>query len=197
MPTKKRNKIFYIDTNIALDYITARNRQTIDVLTKIKEKGWKCISSSFLSMELADYKKDSLFVIEKAMDRKWEIRKILREVYKKDLKLGDFQKVDAWIDEFEIEYKNFQMYDFLVSNDDWLYAQYISRYSNLNSTDALHLTSAILACKNNACQIMITNDKHLKIEGEKMLKPLKSGLKILNTIDVERQFFTRKTRITK
>src|SRR6266481_1630519 len=101
MPAKIRTaKAFYIDTNVALDYVTARNRDAILVLDKIKEKGWKCLSSSLLVLELADYKKDSLFVIEKAIEKKWEMRKILRETYKKDLKRGDFEKVIEWFKEF-------------------------------------------------------------------------------------------------
>ena len=89
----RKSKAFYIDTNVALDYITARNRESVSVLDRIKAKGWKCVSSSFLAMELADYQKDNLFVIEKAMEKKWEIRKILREAGNKDLRRGDFDKI--------------------------------------------------------------------------------------------------------
>lgn len=127
MPKKtKRSKAFYIDTNVALDYITARNREAILVLDKIKEKGWKCVSSSFLAMELADYKKDSLFVIDKAIEKKWEMRKILREIYNKDLKRGDFEKIFDWFNGFRQEYKNVELYDFLKNSDDWQGAQEIS-----------------------------------------------------------------------
>ena len=35
---ERKSKSFYIDSNIALDYITARNRETILVLNKIKDK---------------------------------------------------------------------------------------------------------------------------------------------------------------
>src|SRR6266487_4718188 len=170
MPRRtKRSKAFYIDTNVALDYITARNREAILVLNKIKDRGWKCVSSSFFAMELADYKKDSLFLIEKAMEKKWEMRKITREIHKKDLRRGDFDKVLDWFKNFQDEYKNVELYDFLKSNDDWQLAQGISFTSNLNAPDAIHLASAILGAMSGYCQIMITQDQHLIKEAQRIL----------------------------
>lgn len=52
-------------------------------------------------MELADYKKDQLFILEKAFEKKWEMRKIVRETYNKDLRRGDFEKVSEWFEEFQ------------------------------------------------------------------------------------------------
>src|SRR5437899_10896735 len=108
----KRSKVFYIDTNIALDYITARNREAILILDKIKERGWKCVSSSFI-------------------EKKWEMRKILRETYNKDLRRGDFDKVLEWFEQFRQDYNNVELYDFLKDNNDWQVAQGISFNSNL------------------------------------------------------------------
>jgi hypothetical protein len=191
MPKGKRNRNFYIDTNIALDYITARNRQSVNLLNKIKDKGWKCVSSSFLGMELADYKKDSIFIIEKAIDKKWEMRKILRNVYAKDLKGGDLEKIQDWFRDFWDEYKNFEMYDFLASKDDWFMAQYIAFNSNLTSPDSLHLASAILGAQIDYCQVMLTNDKFLKEEGEKILADLKPKKKLLimTISEAEKKYF--------
>ena len=101
---RRKIKQFYIDTNIALDYATGRNTETILLLEKIKEKKWKVVSSSFLSMELADYKKESIF-ISKALEKKWETRKIMREVNNnskgKGLKTGDYENIQDWISEFK------------------------------------------------------------------------------------------------
>jgi len=194
MPKKtKRNKIFYIDTNVALDYITARNREAILVLDKIKEKNWKCISSSFLAMELADYKKDSLFVIDKAIEKKWEMRKILRETYNKDLRRGDFEKVLDWFNEFRKEYNNIEIFDFLKTSDDWQGAQGISFNSNLNAPDAIHLTSAMLGAIGGNCQIMITNDKHFIQEARRIIGEYKlsSKLKVMTISEVKKKFFKK------
>lgn len=188
---RKRSKAFYIDTNVALDYITARNREAVLVLNKIKEKGWKCISSSFLAMELADYKKDSLFVIDKAIEKKWEMRKILRETYSKDLKRGDFEKVLDWFNDFLQEYKNLEIYDFLKTSDEWLGAQGISFNSNLNAPDAIHLTSAMFGAIAGYCQIMITNDRHFIKEEQRVIDEnrLARKLKVMTVADVRKRFF--------
>lgn len=194
MPKKtKRSKSFYIDSNVALDYITARNRETILVLDKIKEKGWKCVSCSFLAMELADYKKDSLFIIDKAIEKKWEMRKILRETYNKDLKRGDFEKVFDWFNGFRQEYKNIELYDFLKTSDDWQGAQEISFNSNLNAPDAIHLTSAILGAIGGYCQIMITNDQNFIKEARRIINDYKltRKIKILTVSEVKKKFFKK------
>ena len=191
MPRKKRSKGFYIDTNVALDYITARNREAVLVLNKIKEKGWKCISSSFLAMESADYRKDSLFVIDKAIEKKWEMRRILRETYSKDLRRGDFEKVFDWFNEFLQEYKNLEIYDFLKTSDEWQGAQAISFNSNLNAPDAIHLTSAILGAIAGYCQVMITNDRHFIKEAQRVIEEysLAPKLKVMTISDVRKKFF--------
>ena len=89
MPKERENKTietqaFYIDTNIALDYITGRNQEAVSVLDSLKEMGAIIVSSSFLVMEAADFKKDSVYFVQKAIEEKWEIRKIVRESYEKD-----------------------------------------------------------------------------------------------------------------
>lgn len=190
MPRGK-SKTFYIDTNVALDYITARNREAIVVLNKIKERGWKCISSSFFAMELADYKKESLFVIEKAMEKKWEMRKIMRELSKKDLRRGDFDKVFNWFDDFRKEYNNIELFDFLKISDDWQLAQSISFQSNLNAPDALHLTSAMLGAMGGYCQILITQDQHFLKEAQRILAShkLTGKLKLMSVSEVKKKFF--------
>src|SRR3989338_4836223 len=68
----RKSKSFYIDTNIALDYLTGRNRQTVLVLGKLKDKEWKCVSSSFLAMEMADYKNIDLYDFLKNSDD-WQL----------------------------------------------------------------------------------------------------------------------------
>ena len=194
MPKKTRkNKSFYIDTNIALDYITGRNRQSVLVLGKLKDKGWKCVSSSFLAMEMADYKKESLFVIDKAIEKKWEMRKIIRATDKKDLRRGDFEKVYEWFNEFQQDYKNIDLYDFLKTSDDWQLAQAISFNSNLTAPDAIHLASAMLGSLANFCQVLITHDELLSKEGVKIIQHYKmSGkLKIMSIAEVKDRFFKK------
>ncbi|OGZ10438.1 MAG: hypothetical protein A3D65_00675 [Candidatus Lloydbacteria bacterium RIFCSPHIGHO2_02_FULL_50_13] len=195
MPKKtKRNKAFYVDTNVVLDYITGRNTQTISVLEKIKSRGWKCISSSFLTMEVADYRKDSIFLVEKALEKRWEMRRIVRETYQKDLKRGDFEKVLAWFVDFLDRHKNLDLYDFLTTKEDWFVAQHISFNSNLNAPDSVHLASAILGAQRGYCQILMTNDAFFAKEATKIIETrrLKSKLRVMTVAEVEHNYFTRK-----
>jgi len=189
----RKNKSFYIDTNIALDYLTGRNRQTVLVLGKLKDKEWKCVSSSFLAMEMADYKKDSLFVIDKAIEKKWEMRKIIRATDKKDLRRGDFEKVYEWFNEFKQDYKNIDLYDFLKNSDDWQLAQAISFNSNLSAPDAIHLASAMLGSRASYCQVLITHDELLSKEGKRIIQDnkLSGKLKIMSIAEVKEKFFKK------
>jgi len=199
MPRRKRKiKSFYIDTNVALDYITKRNVDTIIVLEGIKEKGWRCVSSTFLAMEMADYKKDALFVADKVFNKKWEIRKILRESYKKQLKDSDFENIADWFEDFKKNYKKIEMYDFLQDEGSWELAQDISFNSNLAAPDVIHLTSAIWGSIGNYCDIFMTNDKLLIKEAEKIIekfelkKIIKGFLKIMTVAEVKKKYFTKK-----
>ena len=196
MPGKiKKSKIFYIDTNIALDYITGRNTQTISVLERIKSKGWKCISSSFLTMEAADYKKDNLFLADKAFEKKWDMRRIVRGTYNKDLRRGDFEKTLDWFVEFLGKY-NLELFDFLISNENWFLAQNIAFNSNLSAPDVVHLSSAIIGATSGQCQVLITNDKFFATEAKGIIerRKLNSKLKVMTIPEVWDKYFSKKSR---
>ena len=180
MPSGRKNKkierqAFYIDTNIALDYITGRNAEAISVLDSLKEMRAVIVSSSFLVMEAADYEKDFIYLERKAIREKWEISKILRQRYEKDLSEGDFYNVSDWIEMLKSNLK-IKLYDFLVDTNSWELAQYISQSSNLAAPDVIHLSSAIIAAQSGIeirknvvpCKIFISNDDFLRKEAEKI-----------------------------
>lgn len=192
MPKERKNKkeAFYIDTNIALNYITGRNKETIYVIDKLKEMKSIIISSSFLVMEAADFKKDSIYITHKAIDEKWEIRRIIRDSYQKDLKTEDFYNISFWIEELKSKLK-IKLYDFLIDTDTWELAQYVSQSSNLSAPDSIHLSSAIIVAQSGIeiqkdvtvpCQIFITNDEFLKREAEKIKKELELSYPDILTI---------------
>ena len=194
---QRKGKIFYIDTNIALDYATQRNPDTIFTIEKIKEKKWKLTSSSFMLMEFFDYKKDAIF-ISRALDKKWETRKILREVNNKkgkSLKESDYNSIEEWSVEFKQKVKKLDFYDFLQDSEDWELAQRISLTSELSAPDVIHLTSAILGFRNKKCDFFVTNDELLREEGRKILKHMDVSIfdefKILTMADVKKKFFSR------
>ena len=184
MPRERKNKesgkvAFYIDTNIALDYITGRDIKTVSVLDSLKKMNFILTSSSFLVMEAADFKKDSEYIHRKIVEKKWEARKVLRQVYRKDLKYGDFCNVEDWIKELT-DNLGVRIYHFLVDTETWELAQYISLYSNLSAPDVIHLSSAIVVAQSGLevdngtviCRAFISNDAFLKEEAERIKKQL-------------------------
>ncbi len=191
MPRKK-SRSFYIDTNIALDYATKRDIQTVLVLEKIKEKGWRCVSCTFLAMEMADYKKDALFIAQ-AMSKKWEVRKILRKVNNKDLRKTHFDAVYDWFEDFKKQYQKIQMYDFLQDEDAWELAQEISFSSNLAAPDVIHLTSALVGAATGVCDILVTRDKLLADEAKRIITEhkMKGKLKVMSIAEVKTTFFPK------
>ena len=192
MPKRKKIRSFYIDTQIALDYATNRNIQTVLVLEKIKEKGWPCVCSTFLAMEMADYQKNALFINE-AMSKKWEVRKILRDIYDKNLKSTHFEAISNWFEDFKKRYQKIQMYDFLQDAEAWGVAQAISFSSNLTAPDVIHLTSALMGAVTDICNIFITNDKILHDEATRIITQyqLKSKLKVMSIAEVKTKFFPK------
>jgi len=145
-------------------------------------------------MEIADYKKDSLFFIDKAIEKKWEIRKIIRETYNKDLGRGDFEKTLNWFVDFLGKY-NLELFDFLVTTENWFLAQNIAFNSNLSAPDAVHLASAIIGAFNGQCQVFITNDKFFTTEANKVIesRKLKRKLEIMTVAEVEKKYFSSRS----
>lgn len=191
---KKQNKgrSFYIDTNVAIDYATNRDIQTVLVLERIKERGWKCVSSTFLAMEMADYKQDYEF-IAKEINKKRDPADILRARGNKNLSFSDFQEIEEWFAEFKRHFKNLTTYDFIHDNNGWSWAKEISFNSNLAAPDVLHLTSAILGSLAGYCDILITKDGFLRKEAEKILTEhkLRNKLKVMTPSEVKKKFFPK------
>lgn len=187
----KKGKSFYIDTNVAIDFATSRDIQTVLVLERIKENNWKFVSSTFLAMELADYQQSYAY-ISKEISRKRNPETILRSLSKKDLKDSDFQEIEEWFAEFSQRFKKLTLYDFISDSNGWALAKEISFNSNLSAPDVIHLTSAMLGSKNGLCEVLITNDGILQKEAEKILAKNKTiKLKVLTVAEVKKKFIRR------
>ena len=167
------------------------------VLDRLKEMNSVIISSSFLVMEAADFKKDSLYFVKKVVEEKWEMRRAIRESYRKDLRIGDFYNISDWITELRDKLQ-IQLYDFLVDSDTWELAQYISQNSNLFAPDVIHLASAIVASKAGVeidggekieCNTFISNDDLLRTEGENIKRKQEISYPDILTISQTREKF--------
>ena len=152
-------------------------------------------SSSFLLMELANYKKDEIF-IKRAIDNKWEVRKILREVNNnrkgRGLKSRDYNYIANWSNEHLSHFTNFALYEFVQNSDDWDLCRFIGANSDLALLDALHLTSAIIGSINKKCNYLLTNDMLLKKEGGRIIQYLEiDGLAVLTVAEAKQKFFPK------
>ena len=187
----RKSKSFYIDTNVAIDFATNRDIQTVLVLERIKEKGWKCVSSTFLAMELADYQQDYAY-INKEISKKRNPEDILRSRGTKNLKASDLQESEEWFREFSQRFKNLTLYDFISDQNGWALAREISFNSNLSAPDVLHLTSAILGSIGGYCDFLMTKDGLLRKEAEKILPKYKGvKLKVMDVPEVKKKFFKK------
>ncbi len=143
--------VIYIDTCIARDLMKSRNRDSIHLLEVIREKKLRCITSVFLIMELLDIEKDDRFFIKK-MGLNYEIDKINRLKYDKDLNREDFDNIFKYFSNFFSEtYKFIKIVN--LSEEGWNWAFRISHYSNLSAPDSVHLATAL-----DKCNILVTND---------------------------------------
>ena len=185
----------YIDTNIALDYATKRNSETMSFIDSVKKKKGEIVISSFLVMEMVDYKKNDIF-IKKCLSKKWEVRKIIREINNqkgRGLDDADYSEIGTWQHSILKELTAFKIYDFIQNKTDWNLSQIVSISSDLSAPDALHLTSAIIGFLNQECNYMITNDSLLKKEGKMIIKNLgiENEFEILTVSQAKQKFFTK------
>lgn len=189
----KKTRGFYIDTNIAIDFATNRDISTILLLERIKEKDWKCISSTFLAMEMADYQQKYTF-ISKEINKKRNPDDILRSCNSKNLNNYDFHESEEWFADFNKRFKNLSLYDFIKEPNDWALARDISFNSNLMSPDVIHLASAILASIGGYCDIFITKDGLIQKEAGKIINKYKEidkriKLEVMDVSQVKKRFF--------
>ena len=163
-----RSKVrgIYVDTNFILDCTEGRNDKSIALILKIKEKGWRCVTSAFTIMEIADIKKDEAFIWKK-LQKKWELKKILRERYKKDLNNDDFEEISNYL-----QNKILNAYPYIetinLTPEGWALALQISRESNVATGDAIHLASTW----SSQCNYLITSDGPFIKNAETVLKKL-------------------------
>lgn len=188
----RKSKSFYIDTNVALDFATNRDIQTVLVLERIRERGWKCVSSSLLAMEMATYRQEYTF-ITKAINNKMEVKNILRSLGNRNLSPSDFQEIEVWFNEFSGHFKSLALYDFILDGDDWAMAREISFNSNLSTPDVIHLTSALLGSVGGLCDVFVTKDGLLYKEAEKVVTRyrLRKKLKVMTPSEIKRRYFPR------
>lgn len=67
---KRKSKILYIDTNVVLDFVADKDNNVIVLMKSVKSRGWKLRISTFAMIELAEYRKNEIFLWDKLSKNK-------------------------------------------------------------------------------------------------------------------------------
>jgi predicted nucleic acid-binding protein len=178
---KRKNKIIYVDTCVIIDYFADKETNAVVMMKSVKTRGWRLRTSTFAMIELAEYRRNEIYLWDKLSQKKSlnsVVKKIRNPRTNKKLKDHQLIRVAEWLEELEKNLPNIGFLDLEPSKDKdtdsgWDLAHYISKYSNLNSKDVIHLASALASAINDDCDFFITNDGDLSKETNKFLKEYK------------------------
>ncbi len=67
---RKKSKILYIDTNVILDFVADKDNYTVVLMESVKTRSWKLRISTFAMIELAEYRKNEIFLWDKLSQNK-------------------------------------------------------------------------------------------------------------------------------
>ncbi len=145
----------YIDTNIFAEVIEGQHRPSIQLLELVKEKDWRCSTSIFTLMELADVRQDNKYVYNK-LSLGTHIKKAFRSLDQRDLPLTDLHQIQEKIDSmFADTYPFVEIYS--LEDIGWDKALDLKAKTNISAPDAIHLATAIEA----GCDILVSLDNFL------------------------------------
>lgn len=187
----KKSKILYIDTNVVLDYVADKDNNVIVLMESVKSRGWKLRISTFAWIELAEYRRNEIYLWKQLSERK-SLNSIIKRIknQKDNKKLSDyhFNQVEEWLNNIQNTLPNIDFIDIDKARNDneisgWELASYLSIHSNLNAKDIIHLATAIAASINGECDYFITSDADLFNEAQKIVTNNKIKLKIIKPKD--------------
>jgi len=195
---RKKSKILYIDTNVILDFVVDKDNYTVVLMESVKTRDWKLRISTFAMIELAEYRKNEIFLWDKLSQNK-SLNSIIKRIKNprenKKLKRYHFEQVSSWLENLQQQLPNIGFLDLDSSKDEniqssWQLAHELGIYSNLNAKDVIHLATAIAASQNKECDFFITNDGDLYNESNKIIKEIKleNKLKVLKPKEFVEQF---------
>ena len=144
--------------------ISRRNDDDVIFLNKIEEKGWKALTSIHTLMELLDVAKDRRFLMNSVIDEWVDVTTFLRKRREMNLSSNDFERVAKEINNF---LRKNRFIDFMhIDIEVWKDVREIVENSNIHSSDALHLASAIQW----GCSVLVTHDRFFMKEGNRLLR---------------------------
>ena len=148
--------ILYFDTNIILDIIENRDKDSVSLYSYSWQNEWECVTSIFAKVELLEVKQIHSFKTEKR-NIGWSNNRIKNELHKRDLSnrvLGGISR--SITSRLKSRCEGFRQYSCLIE-EGWQKAEEIKRKTNLTDKDSIHLAEAIAI----ACDILVTRDNFL------------------------------------
>ncbi len=95
---RKKSKILYIDTNVILDFVADKDNYTVVLMESVKTRSWKLRISTFAMIELAEYRKNEIFLWDKLSQNK-SLNNIIKRIKNprenKKLKKYHFEQVSS------------------------------------------------------------------------------------------------------
>lgn len=156
--------IIYLDASVLISFTEAESDEISELLSTCKKKGFEIRVTPFTIMEALGIKQEHKFFMKKVSEgipMKWIISK-RRE---RDLENNDLREIYNIL---KRKLKPYDMENFYYIEDKnwWKLALDITRDSNVNSSDAIHLAQAVFM----GCDILVTTDSHFIQEGIKYIK---------------------------
>ncbi|HID20402.1 MAG TPA: hypothetical protein EYP28_05655 [Methanophagales archaeon] len=148
--------ILYFDTNVFLDIIENRDRDSVELYNYSWQHQWQCVTSIFAKVETLEVKQIHRFKREK-QNIGWSNKRIKRELHKRDLPpriLGGISR--SLVARLKSRCQGFKQYSCLVE-DGWVKAEEVKRKTNLTDKDSIHLAEALAI----ACDLFVTRDEFL------------------------------------
>lgn len=168
---KRKSKTLYLDTNVILDFVSDKDSNAVVLMESVKSRNWNLRTSTFAMIELAEYRRNEIFLWDKLSQSK-SLNNIMKKIRnpreKKALKPYHFQQVSSWMEDLQGILPNINYLDLDSSKESkevlsgWQLAHEISIYTNLNTKDVIHIATAVAAARNNECNFFITSDGDLQ-----------------------------------
>lgn len=148
----------YLDTNVILDYIRKRNKDSVKLLKIIKRKKIKCCTSYFTLLELIDAEQENIW-IKTRINKGVTFDDIFRKRYPRELTKAQLRKAFSKIDRtFYDPFVETKIVDIMIPNgNSWDSILHLLQRSNTTTNDVFHIDAAL----GSNCNIFISNDSDL------------------------------------
>jgi predicted nucleic acid-binding protein len=151
----------YLDTNVILDFLHNRYQPSVELMRRIRERHWKCSTSSFSLLEMYDAEQLDKF-IEKLRLKGYGWSQIMsKTVERRSKKLG---LTDEQLKSLSSELRDSislieDCIEFMYPHKRlWDDAETWCMYTNIGARDAIHLATALAV----GCNILVTRDKDFR-----------------------------------